>query len=66
MPIFISAKNCRESQEIISVSKCLAIDGEFGFHNSRGSDDGDEFFHGANFLIFFDMRGNERAKFNFR
>ena len=25
MPIFISAKNCRESQEIISVSKCLAI-----------------------------------------
>ena len=42
------------------------FDGEFGFTNSRGSDDGDEFFHGANFLIFFDMRGNERANFNFR
>ena len=29
--------------------------GEFCFANSGGSNNGDEFFHGVNFLIFFEL-----------
>ena len=35
------------------------LDGEFCFTDSGGSDDGDEFFHSANFLIFFELTGSD-------
>ncbi len=31
------------------------FDGEFRFADARSADNGNEFFHGANFLIFSEM-----------